>query len=66
MIRDFKKASELFLDSIQTFTAKEIISYKELVYYTILTSLISLPRSEIKKKVNLLLLLLLLFFLILH
>lgn len=51
MIRDFKKSSELFLDCISTFASPEVISYNDLVYYTVLTSLISISRSNIKKKI---------------
>ncbi|KRX09446.1 hypothetical protein PPERSA_00725 [Pseudocohnilembus persalinus] len=51
MIRDFKSTSKLFLQTISTFNSPEIISYNKLVYYTVLTSLISLPRSEIKEKI---------------
>jgi 26S proteasome regulatory subunit N7 len=51
MIRDFKASALLFLDSIPTFNCPELISFNELTFYTILTSLISLDRSEIRKKV---------------
>jgi len=50
-IRDFKKASALLLDSIATFTATELVSYNTFVMYTVLTTLASLPRAELKKKV---------------
>ncbi|EGR30955.1 proteasome regulatory subunit, putative [Ichthyophthirius multifiliis] len=52
LIRDLKKTSQLFLECISTFNSSEIISYKQLVFYTVLTSLVSLGRSEIKKNVN--------------
>lgn len=51
MIRDFKSASQMFLDSVSTFTAKEVITYNELVKYTVLTSMITLHRSELRKQV---------------
>jgi len=44
IIRDLKKASELFLDCVSTFSSPEIISYNELVYYTVLTCMIFLSR----------------------
>jgi 26S proteasome regulatory subunit N7 len=50
MIRDFKGGAKLLLDSISTFNSPEIISYSELVFYTVLTSMVSLSRSEIKAK----------------
>lgn len=50
-VRNFKKASALLLDSIATFTASELISYNTFVMYTVLTSLLAVPRSELKTKV---------------
>mmetsp|Transcript_71374 Transcript_71374/g.118611 ORF Transcript_71374/g.118611 Transcript_71374/m.118611 type:complete len:388 (+) Transcript_71374:51-1214(+) len=50
-VRNFKKAAALLLDSIATFTASELISYNTFVMYTVLTSLLALPRSELKTKV---------------
>ena len=44
LIRDFGKASYLFLDSIATFSSTEIISYNELVKYTVLLSMITIKR----------------------
>lgn len=52
LIRNLKKTSELFLDCISTFNSPDIISYARIVKYTILTSLISVGRAEIKKKVT--------------
>lgn len=50
-IRDFKRASAGLLDSIATFTATELLSYNSFVMYTVLTSLLALPRAELKSKV---------------
>lgn len=50
-IRDLKKASALLLDAIATFTATELVPYNTFIMYTIVTSLISVPRSELKPKV---------------
>ncbi|CAO3646709.1 unnamed protein product [Mucor hiemalis] len=50
-IRDFKGASTLFLDTLSTFTSTEIMSYQDFVKYAVLTSLISLKRVDIKKRV---------------
>jgi len=44
LVRDFSKAANLFLDSIATFSSSEIISFNELVKYTILLSIISINR----------------------
>ena len=52
LIRDIKNASSLFLECVSTFTSTEIISYQELVRYTVLTSMITLDRVNLKKKVK--------------
>ncbi|KAI3971483.1 hypothetical protein MKW92_033654 [Papaver armeniacum] len=49
--RNFKKAAHLFLDSISTFTANEFLSYDTFIFYTVLTSIISLDRVSLKQKV---------------
>mmetsp|Transcript_41835 Transcript_41835/g.95829 ORF Transcript_41835/g.95829 Transcript_41835/m.95829 type:complete len:341 (-) Transcript_41835:461-1483(-) len=51
MTREFKKASTLLLDSVATFTATELVSYNVFVLYTVTTSLISLPRKDLKAKI---------------
>jgi len=50
-IRDFKGAAGLFLDTLSTFTSTELMDYNDFVKYAVLTSLISLKRVEIKKRV---------------
>mmetsp|Transcript_31818 Transcript_31818/g.38478 ORF Transcript_31818/g.38478 Transcript_31818/m.38478 type:complete len:396 (+) Transcript_31818:151-1338(+) len=49
--RDLKKAANLFLDSIATFTATELCSYSTFIFYTVVTSMISLDRVTLKKRV---------------
>ncbi len=49
MIRDFKGAASLLIDSISTFNSPEIITYNELVFYTVLTTMVSFNRAQIKK-----------------
>ncbi|XP_074294714.1 26S proteasome non-ATPase regulatory subunit 6 homolog [Silene latifolia] len=49
--RDFKKAASLFLDSISTFTTYELFTYDTFIFYTVLTSIISLDRVTLKQKV---------------
>lgn len=51
-IRDFKNAAENFLESISTFTSYELMDYKNFVIYTVLTSMIALPRTELREKVR--------------
>lgn len=48
--RNFPQAARLFLSCINTFNAKEVISFEKLIYYCTLLSLSSLPRNEIRKK----------------
>ncbi|CUV04577.1 unnamed protein product [Cryptosporidium hominis] len=48
--RNFSAASELFLDSLTTFTAAELISFDRLIFYTIVSSIISIDRRTIKSK----------------
>ena len=50
--RNFKKAAELFLDSISTFTTYELFPYDTFIFYTVLTSIISLDRVSLKQKVG--------------
>lgn len=50
--RNFKKAAELFLDSISTFTTYELFAYDTFIFYTVLTSIISLDRVSLKQKVR--------------
>lgn len=52
LTRNLKRTSELFLDSISTFNSPDIITYARVVKYTVLTSLISVGRSEMKKRVS--------------
>ena len=51
-IRDFKNAAENFLESISTFTSYELMDYKVFVTYTVLTSMIALPRTKLREKVS--------------
>lgn len=51
MVRDFKKASALFLTTVSTFTCTELMDYKTFVYYTVLTSTLVLDRPALKKQV---------------
>ncbi|XP_076260936.1 regulatory particle non-ATPase 7 [Rhynchophorus ferrugineus] len=50
-VRDFKTAANLFLDTVSTFTSYELMDYKAFVRYTVYTSIISLPRNQLRDKV---------------
>lgn len=50
VLRDFRQASVLFLDCIATFTCVELCSYQQFMFYAVMTSIISLSRTDLKKK----------------
>lgn len=50
-IRDFKTAAKLFMDTVSTFTCYELCDYKTFVSYTVLASVISLERVDLRSKV---------------
>lgn len=50
-VRDFKTAATLFLDTVSTFTCYELMDYKQFVAYTVLSSMISLSRTQLREKV---------------
>ena len=49
--RQFKAAAELFLESVTTFTSTELFDYTSLIFYAVITSVVSLDRVTLKKKV---------------
>ena len=51
IIRDFKQAATLFLDSVATFTCNELLDYKDFVFYTVVTAMVSLDRGTLRKNV---------------
>ncbi len=51
MIRDLKSAATILLDTISTFNSPEIVAYKDVVFYTVLASMVSLGRKQLKDKV---------------
>jgi len=51
MIREFKVAANLFLESIATFTSYELFSFKRFTFLTVLMSVVSLDRVSLKTKV---------------
>lgn len=50
-VRDFKGSASYFLDTVSTFTCYELMDYQTFVTYTVLASIISLPRVELREKV---------------
>ncbi|KAJ2914349.1 hypothetical protein MD484_g6057, partial [Candolleomyces efflorescens] len=49
--RQFKRAADLFLDALSTFTATEIISFTDFVAMAVISGALCLGRVELKKKV---------------
>ena len=49
--RDFASASTLFLESLSTFGAYELMSYDEFVFHCAVTGMVTLPRVELNEKV---------------
>lgn len=50
-IRDFKKAADIFLETLATFTSYEITPYNTFIEYLVIIAAISLDRVTIKEKV---------------
>jgi len=50
-VRDFKKASDLFVSSIATFTASELLDFKNFVFYSVILGLLCQDRKMIKKEI---------------
>ena len=48
--RDIHAAAGLLLDCVATFSCTELCSYKTFIFYTIITNIMSLPRSKFEKK----------------
>ncbi len=48
--RNVKKAAELLLDCIATFTCTELASYNQFIFYAVVTNILHLERTQMKKK----------------
>mmetsp|Transcript_9242 Transcript_9242/g.10549 ORF Transcript_9242/g.10549 Transcript_9242/m.10549 type:complete len:319 (+) Transcript_9242:380-1336(+) len=49
--RDIKEASSLLVDGIATFSCNELCSYTDFLVYTVISSILHLPRPELKTKI---------------
>jgi 26S proteasome regulatory subunit N7 len=49
LVRDLQSASKLLVDGIATFSCTELCDYPEFITYAVVTSLLHLPRTELKK-----------------
>lgn len=50
--RQLKRAANLLLDSVATFTTYELFSYEQCVFYAVSMALVTLPRPDLRKKVR--------------
>ena len=51
LIRDFKRAADLLLSSIATFTCVELMDYKQFVFYAVVMALVTQERKVLKAQV---------------
>jgi 26S proteasome regulatory subunit N7 len=51
VVRDFQTANELFVSAIPTFNAPEVMTYEDLIFYTVMTGVIFMSRADLKKKI---------------
>jgi 26S proteasome regulatory subunit N7 len=51
LCREIRQASALLLECVATFSCVEMMSYEEFMFYTIICSIISLPRAELRTQV---------------
>jgi len=49
MIQDFKRAADLFVSSIATFTCVELLEYKQFIFYAVVMALVTQDRKTLKK-----------------
>merc|ERR1712228_746402 len=50
MTRDWKQGANLFLDVMPTFTASELVEFKDFVFYTVVLSMAALDRPTMREK----------------
>lgn len=50
-IRDWKKAADIYLETLATFTSYEITPYNSFIEYLVLMAVLTLDRVTIKEKV---------------
>lgn len=51
MIQDFKRAADLFVSSIATFTCVELLEYKQFIFYAVVMALVTQDRKTLKKQI---------------
>lgn len=50
-VRDFAGAASLFLEAVPTFGSYELMTYENLVFYTVVTATFALERPDLRSKV---------------
>merc|ERR1711937_386589 len=48
--RNWKEAATLFLNVMPTFTASELIEFKDFVFYTVILTMVALDRPTLREK----------------
>ncbi|KAG5185175.1 26S proteasome subunit RPN7-domain-containing protein [Tribonema minus] len=51
LARDMKGAAALLLECVATFTCTELCSYEEFIFVAVVTNVLCLPRTDLKKKI---------------
>lgn len=49
-MRSWKEAANLFLNVLPTFTATELVDFKDFVFYTVILSMVALDRQTLREK----------------
>lgn len=49
--RDVKQAADKLIKGVATFTCTELCTYKEFVFYAVITNILTLDRPQLKKKI---------------
>merc|ERR1719502_450339 len=49
-MRDWKQAAQLFLNVMPTFTATELVDFKDFIFYTVILTMVALDRKTIREK----------------
>eukprot|EP01065_Artemidia_motanka_P030891 TRINITY_DN37051_c0_g1_i1.p1 TRINITY_DN37051_c0_g1~~TRINITY_DN37051_c0_g1_i1.p1 ORF type:complete len:407 (+),score=181.44 TRINITY_DN37051_c0_g1_i1:75-1295(+) len=49
--RQFKKGADLLLDALCAFSAPELVSYKDFIFYTVVVAMVVLDRTALHKKI---------------
>merc|ERR1712050_709398 len=49
-VRDWKQAATLFLNVMPTFTATELVEFKDFVFYTVILAMVSCDRPTLREK----------------